>query len=114
MFTTCASISQRFHNNSVMFLDSHLKCASEWKGGEKKTLEKVDLYVQIPFCSFKVSGANNLSVRLIKMVSPLFYHASPSFHCPGFTALERQTGGRCAGSLNRPKEVLTSSMPGSS
>lgn len=49
-----------------------------------------------------------LSVHLLN-TSPLFHHSSPSFHFPGFTALERQTVGRCTCSLNRHKEVLTSS-----
>lgn len=82
------------------------------QNGEKNPLETVDLYVQVPF-SFIVCGANNLSGHLIK-TSPLFLHSSPSFHFPGFTALERQTGDRCTSFLNRLKEVLTSSLLGSS
>lgn len=69
----------------------------------------MDFYVQVPF-SFIVCGANNLRVHLIKTSPPLVHHSSPSFHFPGFTALERQTEDRCTCSLNRLKEVLTSSL----
>lgn len=56
-------------------------------------VERVDLCVRLPSVSFAVCAL------LIKASFLPIRHSAPSFHCPGFMVLERQTGGRCRCSL---------------
>lgn len=72
---------------------------------KKESLENIDLHK-----SHCVHLESVVQAMCASYKDCLFHYGSPSVHFPGFTALERQTGGRCAGSLNRPKEVLTSSL----